>query len=168
MRPERGKGHLFWIVPKAQPDLHVPDQIVVAFVAELKLYGFCPTEPLRWSSDFLANACSAESGGKSAKVRRAGSKARSGSPNERAFSRLRKALSCSLEGHDRQVTTSAKEFDLHVKDNARLAFDQCSWRRTRRPTGPVRAGLEAWGAVGGLASEIDFVGHGAVQRHVRS
>ncbi len=79
-----------------------------------------------------------------------------------------KGLSRARQIYNRQVTTSAKEFHIHVKDNAWLPFDECSWSRARRTARPAMSRLEARRLIGRALFEINFIRSGAAQGHVRS
>lgn len=83
---------------------------------------------------------------------------------------MRKRLEMSSRAgkcHAGQVVASGEG---HFEDqvDAGLAFDERLRLRAWRASGPGGAGFKAWGAASGAAAEVDFIGSGAVEGHMRA
>ena len=75
-------------------------------------------------------------------------------------------LSGAREGNARQVTAAADKVDGQLQASAGLPFDEDLRFGTRGSARPAVAWLEARLPAGGTATEVNFIGRGALQGSV--
>ena len=66
------------------------------------------------------------------------------------------------------MATATNKANVNLNAYAWLTFDECSGRRTNRSARPSEPGLEAWSATSGPTMEVDFVGRGTLEGHMRT